>query len=157
MGLVVLLSVKMVIGQFDDEEEVAEFFEFENKSDKHGASTTESSDLTISLNKFNLIESLDLKGESEKTERSYVEGGDHRSYGDDHNKGGIISYGNDDKKKIQPKHPGPYGPAKPNYKCKESTETLFVTKVDFTLDEKCFTVYKVECSQGYGEGKVRNE
>ena len=148
MGLVVLLSVKMVIGQFDDEEEVA---------DKHGASTTKSSDLTISLNKFNLIESLDLKGESEKTERSYVEGGDHRSYGDDHNKGGIISYGNDDKKKIQPKHPGPYGPAKPNYKCKESTETLFVTKVDFTLDEKCFTVYKVECSQGYGEGKVRNE
>ena len=148
MGLVVLLSVKMVIGQFDDEEEVA---------DKHGASTTKSSDLTISLNKFNLIESLDLKGESEKTERSYVEGGDHRSYGDDHNKGGIISYGNDDKKKIQPKHPGPYGPAKPNYKCKESTETLFVTKVDFTLDEKCFTVYKVECSQGYGEGKVRDE
>ena len=87
-------------------------------------------------------------------------GGDHGGYGsggdvyDDH-KGGLVGYGNDNSKKIQPKHPGPYGPAKPNFKCEKSKETLFVTKVSFALDEKCFTVFKVECAEGYDTGKVR--
>ena len=68
--------------------------------------------------------------------------------------GGLVSYGNDNSKKIQPKHPGPYGPARPNFKCEKSKETLFVTKVSFIVDEKCFTVFKVECSEGYDTGKV---
>ena len=68
--------------------------------------------------------------------------------------GGLTSYGNDNSQKVQPKHPGPYGPAKPNFKCEKSEETLFVTKVGFTVDEKCFTVFKVECSESYDTGKV---
>ena len=83
-------------------------------------------------------------------------GGDYGGgggYESDH-EGGLVSYGSDSGQKVQPKAPGPYGPASPNFKCEKSKETLFVTKTDFTVDQKCFTVFKVECSQGYDTGKV---
>merc|ERR1719483_2045691 len=79
-------------------------------------------------------------------------GGGHEGYEGDHD-GGLVSYGSDSGQKIQPKAPGPYGPARPNFKCEKSKETLFVTKVAFTVDTKCFTVFKVECSEGYETGK----
>jgi len=56
-------------------------------------------------------------------------------------------------KKVQPKKPGPYGPATNNFKCEKSAETLYVTKSSFTADTKCFNVFKVECSQSYATGK----
>ena len=56
---------------------------------------------------------------------------------------------------MQPKKPGPYGPATNNFKCEKSAETLYVTKSSFTADTKCFNVFKVECSQSYATGKVR--
>merc|ERR1719483_267411 len=79
-------------------------------------------------------------------------GGGHEGYEGEHD-GGLVSYGTDNGQKIQPKAPGPYGPARPNFKCEKSKETLFVTKVAFTVDTKCFTVFKVECSEGYETGK----
>ena len=55
---------------------------------------------------------------------------------------------------MHPKPPGPFGPATPNYKCEKAEETLFVTKVEFTADEKCFTVFSVDCTETYDTGKV---
>ena len=63
--------------------------------------------------------------------------------------------GHDGGQKIHPKPPGPFGPASPNYKCEKTQETLFVTKVDFTADEKCFTVFSVDCYESYDTGKVK--
>ena len=56
---------------------------------------------------------------------------------------------------MQPKKPGPYGPGKDNFKCEKSSESLYVTKVSYTTDTKCFTVFKVDCDQTYTTGKVR--
>ena len=56
---------------------------------------------------------------------------------------------------MQPKKPGPYGPGKDNFKCEKSSESLYVTKVSYTTDTKCFTVFKVDCDQSYTTGKVR--
>ena len=56
---------------------------------------------------------------------------------------------------VQPKKPGPYGPGKDNFKCEKSSESLYVTKVSYTTDTKCFTVFKVDCDQSYTTGKVR--
>jgi len=55
--------------------------------------------------------------------------------------------------KVQPKKPGPYGYATPNFKCEKSSETLYVTETEWTFDKKCFNVYKVQCTEGYDEGK----
>ena len=74
-------------------------------------------------------------------------------YEDDH-KGGLVQYGTSSGHKVPPKPPGPFGPAKPNYKCEKTKETLFVTKVDFTSDVKCFTVFSVKCEESYSTGKV---
>ena len=65
-----------------------------------------------------------------------------------------MQYGGHEGQKINPKPPGPFGPAKPNYRCEKDKETLFVTKVDFTSDQKCFTVFSVDCFESYDTGKV---
>ena len=65
-----------------------------------------------------------------------------------------MQYGGHDGHKVHPKPPGPFGPPTPNYKCEKTEETLFVTKVDFTSDEKCFTVFSVDCIETYDVGKV---
>ena len=65
-----------------------------------------------------------------------------------------MQYGGHEGQKIHPKPPGPFGPAKPNYRCEKDKETLFVTKVDFTSDQKCFTVFSVDCFESYDTGKV---
>ena len=65
-----------------------------------------------------------------------------------------MQYGGHEGQKIRPKPPGPFGPAKPNYRCEKDKETLFVTKVDFTSDQKCFTVFSVDCFESYDTGKV---
>ena len=75
-------------------------------------------------------------------------------YGSTH-EGGLVSYGVGGGKKVSPKSPGPFGPASPNYKCEKSKESLFVTEIDFTVKTKCFTVFNVECKEGYTTGKVR--
>ena len=81
-------------------------------------------------------------------------GGGGGGYEDDH-KGGLVQYGGiSSGHKVHPKPPGPFGPAKPNYKCEKTKETLFVTKVDFTSDVKCFTVFSLKCEQSYSTGKV---
>ena len=74
-------------------------------------------------------------------------------YEDDH-KGGLVQYGLSSGHKVRPKPPGPFGPAKPNYNCEKTKETLFVTKVEFTSDVKCFTVFSVKCEESYSTGKV---
>ena len=71
-----------------------------------------------------------------------------RGYG--HSGGG----GYDSGYKVQPKKPGPYGYASPNFKCEKTSETLYVTKTEMTYDKKCYNVYKVQCTEGYDEGKV---
>ena len=72
--------------------------------------------------------------------------GDHGgSYGGGHNSG----------HKVKPRKPGPYGYPTPNFKCEKSSETLYVTKTELTFDKKCFNVFKVKCTEGYDEGKVR--
>ena len=82
-------------------------------------------------------------------------GGGGGGYQDDH-QGGLVQYGGvSSGHKVHPKPPGPFGPAKPNYKCEKTKETLFVTKVDFTSDVKCFTVFSVKCEESYSAGKVR--
>ena len=55
---------------------------------------------------------------------------------------------------IQPKKPGPFGYETPNFKCEKASETLYVTETEWTFDKKCYTVYKVQCSDGYDTGKV---
>ena len=57
---------------------------------------------------------------------------------------------------IQPKKPGPFGYETPNFKCEKASETLYVTETEWTFDKKCYTVYKVQCSDGYDTGKVMN-
>ena len=68
--------------------------------------------------------------------------------------GGSYGGGYDSGYKVQPKKPGPYGYATPNFKCKKTSETLYVTKTEITYDKKCYNVYKVQCTEGYDEGKV---
>ena len=85
-------------------------------------------------------------------ERDYGQSS-HSSEGySDH--GGSYGGGHDSGHKVQPRKPGPYGYATPNFKCEKSSETLYVTKVEYTFDKKCFNVYKVKCTEGYDEGKV---
>ena len=73
------------------------------------------------------------------------------SYGDT---GGSYGGSYDSGYKVKPKPPGPFGYPTPNFKCEKSSETLYVTKTEWTFDKKCFNVYKVQCTQGYDEGKV---
>ena len=68
--------------------------------------------------------------------------------------GGSYGGGYDAGYKVQPKKPGPYGYATPNFKCEKTSETLYVTKTEMTYDKKCYNVYKVQCTDGYDEGKV---
>lgn len=75
---------------------------------------------------------------------------DTGGYGDSH---GGSSYGHDSYSKIQPKKPGPYGYATPNFKCEKTSETLYVTETEWTFDKKCYNVYKVECTDGFDTGK----
>ena len=69
--------------------------------------------------------------------------------------GGSYSGGHGSGHKVKPRKPGPYGKATPNFKCKKSSETLYVTKTEWTFDKKCFNVFKVKCTESYDEGKVR--
>ena len=55
--------------------------------------------------------------------------------------------------KVQPRKPGPFGYPTPNFKCEKSSETLYVTETELTYDKKCYNVYKVQCKDGYDEGK----
>ena len=82
---------------------------------------------------------------------------EQRDYGHGHSSGHEGSYGggHDSGYKVQPKKPGPYGYATDNFKCEKSSETLYVTKTEWTFDKKCFNVYKVKCTEGYDEGKVK--
>ena len=80
----------------------------------------------------------------------------------EHNEQGEYEY--DDRKlssyapllprKVLPKPPEPYGAPSPNFICEETEETLFVTKYEVFKEESCFTVFRVECSQAYDQGKV---
>merc|ERR1711962_1589205 len=93
--------------------------------------------------------------------------GDHGGHGDGYgggqgghghggggHKGGLVAYGGHaGYKVVQPKHPGPYGPPTPNFKCDKGSESLYVTKSSYTTKKKCFHVFKVECSETYAEGK----
>ena len=85
----------------------------------------------------------DSGGFSEYSSREYSDHGG--SYGGGHNSG----------HKVKPRKPGPYGYPTPNFKCEKSSETLYVTKTELTFDKKCFNIYKVKCTEGYDEGKVR--
>ena len=69
--------------------------------------------------------------------------------------GGSYSGGHGSGHKVKPRKPGPYGKPTPNFKCVKSSETLYVTKVEWTFDKKCFNVFKVKCTESYDEGKVR--
>ena len=69
--------------------------------------------------------------------------------------GGSYSGGHGSGHKVKPRKPGPYGKPTPNFKCKKSSETLYVTKTEWTFDKKCFNVFKVKCTESYDEGKVR--
>lgn len=51
------------------------------------------------------------------------------------------------------KKPGPFGKGKDNFKCEYAKETLYVSKVDYTSDKKCFYVFKTDCKYEYGKGK----
>ena len=91
----------------------------------------------------------DYEYEYQVEERGY----EHSSEGySDH--GGSYGGGYDAGYKVQPKKPGPYGYATPNFKCEKTSETLYVTKTEMTYDKKCYNVYKVQCTDGYDEGKV---
>ena len=103
----------------------------------------------------------DYDYDSEQRDYGHSSGGysDHNSGGySDHSSGSYSdhgsSYGHDTGYKVQPKKPGPYGYATPNFKCEKSSETLYVTETEWTFDKKCFNVYKVQCTEGYDEGKV---
>jgi len=90
----------------------------------------------------------DYDYEYQVEERGY----EHSSEGySDH--GGSYGGGYDSGYKVQPKKPGPYGYATPNFKCEKTSETLYVTKTEMTYDKKCYNVYKVQCTEGYDEGK----
>lgn len=77
-------------------------------------------------------------------------GAPQETYGSPHEE----PYGSyDSGHKIQPKKPGPFGYETPNFKCEKASETLYVTETEWTFDKKCYTVYKVQCSDGYDTGK----
>ena len=57
--------------------------------------------------------------------------------------------------KLKPKPAGPFGKGIPNYQCEDPSETLLVTETEETYEEKCHEIYKVQCSQGFQDGKVR--
>ena len=61
--------------------------------------------------------------------------------GDDHHDGGYSSHPG----YTPSRYPGPYGYPTPNFKCEYVKETLYVSKSDWTYDEKCFTIYKTQC------------
>ena len=88
----------------------------------------------------------------EVEERDY--GHSSHSSGSYSDHGASYGGGHDSGYKVQPRKPGPYGYATPNFKCEKSSETLYVTETEWTFDKKCFNVYKVQCTEGYGEGKV---
>jgi hypothetical protein len=69
--------------------------------------------------------------------------------GDEHHEGGYSSHPG----YTPSKHPGPYGYPTPNFKCEYVKETLYVSKSDWTYDEKCFTIYKTQCKMEYDVGK----
>ena len=48
-----------------------------------------------------------------------------------------------------------YDAGRLNYKCEESEETIFITKTEVITEKRCFTQYRVECSEVYIGGKVR--
>ena len=62
---------------------------------------------------------------------------EEKEYGDH---GGSYGGGYDSGYKVQPKKPGPYGYATPNFKCEKTSETLYVTKTEITYDKKCYNV-----------------
>ena len=67
---------------------------------------------------------------------------DEGGYGGDvHHEGGYSSHPG----YTPTRHPGPYGYPTPNFKCEYVKETLYVSKSDWTYDEKCFTIYKTQC------------
>ena len=128
--------------------------------------TSESADVTVRAGYFpqysNQRDSIEYDYNYDAKERGY--NGHSESYSDygggysDHNDYGrgyndhVGSY--DSGYKVQPKKPGPFGYPSPNFKSEKSSETLYVTKTELIFDKKCFNVYKVQCTEGYDEGKV---
>jgi len=55
---------------------------------------------------------------------------------------------------VERKKPGPYGPPTPNFECEKTSETLYVSEAQMTVEKKCYTVYKVQCTEGVDEGKT---
>ena len=99
----------------------------------------------------NILKAMDRNSED------YEYDAEQRDYG--HSSGGHSEhesgYGEHDSGyKVPTKKPGPYGYATPNFKCEKSSETLYVTETEWTYDTKCYNVYKVQCTEGYDEGKV---
>ena len=113
--------------------------------------TAESSDVSV---RAGIYSQYDIANRRNSDDYDYEYEADDRGYG--HSSGGYSDHGGgyDSGYKVQPKKPGPYGYASPNFKCEKSSETLYVTKTEMTYDKKCYNVYKVQCTEGYDEGKV---
>ena len=127
--------------------------------------TSESAEVTVRAGYFpqssNKRDSVEYDYNYDAKERSYSDHSESYDYGGEYSDHSDYSGGYDDHVgsydpgyKVQPKKPGPFGYPSPNFKCEKSSETLYVTKTEWTFDKKCFNVYKVKCTEGYDEGKV---